>query len=379
MFVDIYAIQNVPPCDINRDDTGTPKTAIYGGYLRSRVSSQAWKHAMREEFSKHVDGSQLGVRSKHAVALIAEEIVKQRPELAYLAETMASNVLKITGVKVEESKRKGQDQGTSVTQYLVFIARSEISKLATIAIDAHDGGEDLAKPSKELKKQVSSAFHGVQALDIALFGRMLADAPDLNTDASAQVAHAISVDKVTQEFDYFTAVDDIAAEDNAGAAMLDTIGFNSSTLYRYATVNLDSLEQQLGGAEAASAAVKAFLDAFVTAMPTGKQNTFANRTLPSAVLVALRKDQPMNGVSAFEEPVSAKEGTSISKQAEDRLARTLEQISGAYGDAPAAAWWTAVDGGTEALQNFGAECSFPEMLEQVQTSVKDMLAGGEEQ
>lgn len=377
MFVDIYAIQNVPPCDINRDDTGTPKTAIYGGYLRSRVSSQAWKHAMREEFSKHVDGSQLGVRSKHAVALIADEIVKQRPELADLAESMATDVLKITGVKVEESKRKGQDQGTSVTQYLIFIARSEISKLAAIAIKAHDSGDDLTKPSKVLKKQVSSAFHGVQAMDIALFGRMLADAPDLNTDASAQVAHAISVDKISQEFDYFTAVDDIAAEDNAGAAMLDTIGFNSSTLYRYATVNLDTLEQQLGGADATSAATKAFLDAFVTAMPTGKQNTFANRTLPSAVLVALRKDQPVNGVAAFEEPVSAKEGTSISRQAEDKLAKTLVQISGAYGDAPAAAWWTAVDGGTEALQDFGAGCSFPEMLDQVEASVKNVLAGGE--
>lgn len=378
MFVDIYAIQNVPPCDINRDDTGTPKTAIYGGYLRSRVSSQAWKHAMREEFSKHVDGSQLGVRSKHAVALIADEIANQRPELAELAETMASNVLKITGVKTEESRRKGQDQGTTVTQYLIFIARSEISKLASIAIDAHDRGEDLAKPDKDLKKKVSNAFHGVQALDIALFGRMLADAPDLNTDASAQVAHAISVDKISQEFDYFTAVDDIAAEDNAGAAMLDTIGFNSSTLYRYATVNLDSLEQQLGGAKAASAAIRAFVDVFSTSMPSGKQNTFANRTLPSAVMVALRKDQPINGVSAFEDPITAKEGTSISRQAEDRLAKTLKNISATYGDAPAAAWWTAVDGGTEALQNFGTECSFPDMLDQVEASVRNVLAGGEE-
>jgi CRISPR system Cascade subunit CasC len=112
-------------------------------------------------------------------------------------------------------------------------------------------------------------------------------------DASAQVAHAISVNKVSQEYDYFTAVDDCAAEDNAGAAMLDTIGFNSSTLYRYATVCLPSLEEQLGDAETAAQGVRAFLKAFVESMPAGKRNTFANRTLPSTVLVVLRDDQPV--------------------------------------------------------------------------------------
>ena len=95
-------------------------------------------------------------------------------------------------------------------------------------------------------------------------------------------------------------------------------------------------------------------------------------------MVALRKDQPINGVSAFEDPIAAKEGTSISRQAEDRLAKTLENFAAVYGDAPAAAWWTAVDEGTEALQNFGTECSFPDMLDQVEASVRNVLAGGEE-
>ena len=42
---------------------------------------------------------------------------------------------------------------------------------------------------------------------------MLADASDFNVDACSQVAHAISVNEISQEYDYFTAVDDCAADD----------------------------------------------------------------------------------------------------------------------------------------------------------------------
>lgn len=104
---------------------------------------------------------------------------------------------------------------------MIFIANREVEQLADIAIAAFDEGKD---PSK-LKKEVAAVFHGKQAIDIACFGRMLADAPDLNTDASAQVAHAFSIDQITPEYDYFTAVDDCASDDNAGAAMIDTVGF----------------------------------------------------------------------------------------------------------------------------------------------------------
>jgi CRISPR system Cascade subunit CasC len=148
MYLDIYAIQNVPPCDINRDDTGTPKTAIYGGYLRSRVSSQAWKHAMREEFAQTLDPEGLGVRTKHAVGLIADEIKTQRPDLADEAEGLASAVLQVTGVKIEKSKRTGSEEGSAVSQYLIFIARSEVAKLARIAIDAHEAGRTSRSPRR---------------------------------------------------------------------------------------------------------------------------------------------------------------------------------------------------------------------------------------
>jgi CRISPR system Cascade subunit CasC len=378
MYLDINLLQDVPPSNINRDDTGSPKTAVYGGYQRARVSSQAWKHAMRENFSHFVDAESLGYRTKHAVGLIGESIKLQRRDLSDSAERLAMGVLSTTGVKVGESKRAGSDKGSQVSQYLIFIGKREIDKLARIAIDAQEAGEDLSKPSKDLKKKVSAAFHGQQALDIALFGRMLADAPDLNTDASAQVAHAISVNKVTQEYDYFTAVDDCVSSDNAGAAMLDTLAYNSSTLYRYATVNVASLREQLGDDAATAEGVRAFVRAFVESMPTGKQNTFANRTLPSAVLVALREEQPINGVGAFESPVMPKEGESISSQAEGLLARQLNGMADMYGQRPAKSWWCAIDGGDEALEEFGQQVDCPQLYDAVKEAVLGSLSEGEE-
>lgn len=375
MFVDIYAIQNVPPCNINRDDTGTPKTAIYGGSLRSRVSSQAWKRAMRELFPSLVDEERLGVRTKRAVGLISRKIVGLAPELADKADEYAAVVLNSTGVKIEPSKRAGAEEGSPVTQYLIFISKAEIEKLATIAVKRVKAGEDLSGPTKDLKKEVSAAFHGAQALDIALFGRMLADAPDLNTDASAQVAHAISVDRVTQEYDYFTAIDDCADDDNAGAAMIETNGYNSSTLYRYATVNVDSLMKQLGDAEATSLGIGAFVEAFARSMPTGKQNSFANRTLPSAFVTSLRDDNPINGVSAFEVPLSTKDDASITHQAEERLAETLKSFEGTYGQKPRKAWWFAVDGGGDALRSYGEESGLKDMISAVEAEVLSYVSG----
>ena len=47
LYVDVHVLQTVPPSCVNRDDTGSPKTAVYGGAVRARVSSQAWKRAVR--------------------------------------------------------------------------------------------------------------------------------------------------------------------------------------------------------------------------------------------------------------------------------------------------------------------------------------------
>lgn len=357
MFMDIHCIQQVPPSNINRDDTGSPKTAYVGGALRSRVSSQAWKRAMRGVFDGMLDNSKLGKRTKGVVTLIAGSIASKRPDLAESAEDLGQKVLAAAGIKVKASDRAGSDKGSLVTDYLIFIANNEVSKLADLAIAASDEDKD---PSK-MKKEVSEIFHGPQAIDIALFGRMLADAPDLNTDASAQVAHAFSIDQITPEYDYFTAVDDCASEDNAGAAMIDTVGFNSSTLYRYATVNIDALKEQLQDASAAVEGVVAFVEAFVKSMPSGKQNTFANHTLPEDVVVVLRGTQPISAADAFEEPVKRKDGVSVSRQGIERLGNRLNEIRVNYGEEPVKAWYVASGGEVESLNDWSEQVSLPDL------------------
>lgn len=377
MFIDIYALQTVPPSNINRDDTGSPKTAMYGGVRRARVSSQAWKRAMRESFPEYLPEGSLGVRTKLAAELLAERITEKREDLSDRASGIATALLNALGLKVEGSKRAGDDEGKNSTSYLVFIAQHELDKLAEVGIQWADEGVDLKKLDKKAKDRAKAAFSGTQAVDIALFGRMLADVPELNTDASSQVAHAISVDKVTQEFDYFTAVDDCASGDNSGAGMIGTVDFNSSTLYRYATVNVDSLYGQLGDTEATSRGVAAFLEAFICSMPTGKQNTFANRTLPSYIVVSLREKQPINAVSAFEMPVKASEEESVSRLAAKRLGERIAQLEGVYDMKSSKAWYMSVDGALDELTAVANEASVSEIIQDVCDVVASTYHDGE--
>ena len=343
MFVDFCAIQTVPSNNINRDDTGAPKTALYGGVRRARVSSQAWKKAMRDSFTDLLPEDMRAVRTKLVADQVAAVIEAERPELAEKALDMAQAALNAAGIQVEKSKRSGDDEGKVAAKYLIFISNAEIALLAHASIAWEDSGTDWANAkTKDLKKDVVDCFHGKQGVEIALFGRMLADAADLNVDACAQVAHAISVDRVTQEYDYFTALDQCASDDNAGAAMIDSTGFNSSTLFRYATVNVTELAQQLGDATVAADAVAAFAKAFICSMPTGKQNSFANRTLPNAVLVSVRAQQPINPVGAFEAPVRPSDNDSIAHRAAVRLGERVRSIEEAY-DMPAQKAWNIVD------------------------------------
>lgn len=377
MFIDIYAVQNVPPSNINRDETGNPKTAQYGGVLRSRVSSQAWKRAMRNEFKDLLAKDSLGVRTKNAVQLIVAAMVNERPDCTDSAEEYAKSVLAATGVKIEASTRAGAASGKPVTQYLIFIANSEISKLAEIALKWFDEGKDVQKTDADMKKEVSAVFHGEQAVDIALFGRMLADAPDLNTDASAQVAHAISVDAIKPEYDYFTAVDDFTEDDNAGAAMIDSVGFNSSTLYRYATVNLNALNEQLGNVQATAKAASVFVESFIRSMPTGKQNSYANRTLPETCIVAFRENQPINAVSAFERPVHPTQDLPVSAVASRELVKELRKIQDVYGDRPTSAWVLSTDLPEEDMESFALPANLQELTRHIEGEVKNIYGSQE--
>jgi CRISPR system Cascade subunit CasC len=332
---------------------------------------------MREMFPILLPEGSLGVRTKFAVGLIAKRITEKSPELESKANQLAESVVTALGMKVDESKRSGEQEGAKSTGYLVFIAESEMDKLADVAISW--GQPDAEKKTTaQQKKEACAAFRGTQAVDIALFGRMLADVPQLNTDASAQVAHAISVDRTAQEYDYFTAVDDCAADDNAGAGMIGTVDFNSSTLYRYATVNLDSLRAQLGDAEAAARGTMAFIEAFVRSMPTGKQNTFANRTLPNAVLVSFRGTQPINAVSAFEVPIKSTEKQSVSALAAAKLGETIESFEKAYGEPAKKAWNVTVGSAVAPFDAISERVTLDELLQGVHEEAIAYFSASEE-
>ena len=304
IYLDIHAIQSVPPSNINRDDTGSPKTCQYGGVRRSRVSSQSWKRAMRQYFHENAPTENVGVRTLEIVRYIAD-IIQAKDSSITDEEAMKLSEKALNDAGVKTSKQKARA--------LFFLGYDQANKLAEAAIEG-------ISDKKELKKLLGEN----PAIDIALFGRMVADDPSLNEDASSQVAHAISTHAVATEFDFFTAVDDLAPEDNAGAGMLGTVEFNSSTLYRYANVAVHELLQQLGNKETTISTLKLFIKSFANSLPTGKVNTFANQTLPKFLMINVRHDRPVSLVSAFEEPIRSNSG--YAKDSIDRLFKELKQV-----------------------------------------------------
>ncbi|MGI6212617.1 MAG: type I-E CRISPR-associated protein Cas7/Cse4/CasC [Anaerovoracaceae bacterium] len=288
LYADFHVIQTLPPSNVNRDDTGSPKTAVYGGARRARVSSQSWKRAMRKYFSEN-SSLEVGVRTlnvgDYVAGIIQQKDASKSPEEAL---KLADQVLNNANVKSKDGKVKA----------LFFLGKQQAEQLAEEALN---GSGDKNKVKEILKSN--------PAVDIALFGRMVADDPSLNEDASAQVAHAISTHAVQTEFDFYTAVDDLAPEDNAGAGMLGTVEYNSSTLYRYANVAIHEFSSQMNDdKDAVIKALKLFAESFVNSMPTGKINTFANQTVPQFIMINIREDRPVNLVSAFEKPVRSSKG-----------------------------------------------------------------------
>ncbi len=333
------------------------------------MSSQAWKRSTREAFTDLVRDDDLGSRTKFAVDLIAEQIEILNPELAQEAPALAAKALDAVKIKTTADKN-----GKPATGALFFIGHDQAKRLASLCVEAHTEGRDIDKKLvKALLDPKTGAADG--AIDIALFGRMVADAPDLNTDAACQVAHAIGIHKSDPEFDYFTAVDDRAPADNAGAGMIGTVEFTSSTLYRYATVNVPLLKENLGGStEATIRAIRAFTEAFITSMPTGKQNTFANRTLPAAVMVQIRDTQPVSLVNAFEEPINPTDEKGRVSLACESLVRQEKTLDEAFGVTPSRTFAILGSPDATALLELGTQVSLAGLMDELDTEVRSWSA-----
>ncbi|MFD1832664.1 type I-E CRISPR-associated protein Cas7/Cse4/CasC [Streptomyces desertarenae] len=394
-ILDIHILQTVPPSNLNRDDTGTPKSAYFGGVRRARVSSQAWKRATRKAFNTLLPSEELGVRTKKVAEALAERIVARDASLEPVAVQLAAEMVKAaTGSTVEVPKRKAKndENGSAAPEspYLMFLSRRQLDALAALAVAGSGPGGDVKAlkehlKDRENKTRARQAVDTRHSVDIALFGRMVADSADLNVEAATQVAHAISVHKSDIESDYYTAVDDRSPDDESGAGMIGTIDFNSATLYRYAAVDVDELQRNLGlglredesPSTPVERAVSAFLEAFITSLPTGKINTFGNHTLPSAVIVKLRDRWPVSFVGAFEEPVPKSPAGGFLRESCRRLASYVPDLERQYGlVSKDQSWVFRVGEETEALAPLGSEVSLDALVREVRDVVAQRLGSG---
>ncbi|MBC3186608.1 type I-E CRISPR-associated protein Cas7/Cse4/CasC [Corynebacterium sp. zg-331] len=365
--IDIHALHTLPPSLINRDDTGAPKSAIFGGVPRQRVSSQSWKRAIRKDFEEHWDASQVGYRTKRVVAKIVAAIQERAGKEEWPEERAAAAVeavFKTLKIKLTEPKADPEEadpeerRRLAETGYLLFVSPRQVENIAEAIIAAE------AEGTKIRKGKAQALFNQEHSVDIAMFGRMVADDAHYNVDASVQVAHALGIHASEPEFDFFTAVDDLVEDDQeTGAGMMGTVQMMSSTLYRFATIDLDSLAENLGDREAAVIGAVQFLTSFVEALPTGKQNTFAHNTLPELVYVTVRDTRSVSLVNAFENPVQVGVANPTGRREEGaaRLAAEAQQIEEVYGFKPLAAFVTGLGTLPEAFEAIAQKVSLPEL------------------
>lgn len=334
LFLDFHLIQNFVPSNLNRDDTGAPKDAIFGGQRRARVSSQCWKRATRLAVSQHalLPEASRGIRTKKLKALLLERLSGHDTEQAGAKIEVA---LAAAGLKLKDDGK---------TEYLLFLGESEVAAFAALiaqhwdelAVGSEKKGKKDAKASlpPEIVKKAKALLDGGKAVDVALFGRMLADLPSVNQDAACQVAHAISTHRVEREFDYFTAVDDRPDEDETGAGMIGQVEFNSATFYRYAALDVHKLLANLQqDGDLALSAIAAFAEAMVRAIPSGKQNSFAAHNPPEFIGICLRHAVPLNMANAFERPVAPRADKALTAQSVEALAAYEKKVAPVYADA----------------------------------------------
>ncbi|EDY51268.1 crispr-associated protein [Streptomyces clavuligerus] len=373
-YIDVHILQTVPPANLNRDDQGNPKEAMFGGVRRSRVSSQAWKRATRMHFTERLPREGLATRTRRVADVLARRIEQLTEVPPEGSARLARALLAPLGIK--EGKKDGD------TAYLFFYGRGQLD--AVVGLIEDEALELAALDDKALAKRVESfdvrgRFGSGHPLDVALFGRMVADVHALKVDAATQVAHALSTHAVELEFDYFTAVDDETKDEGPGAGMIGTIGFNSATLYRYATVGLHQLHDNLGGSDEGTVdGVRDFVGSFARSVPSGYTNSFAHRTLPSLVAVVVRSDQPVNLVSAFERPVSSVRG--ISEKSASALADEHTRAVRNWGDTPSFtsvchAYEDSADTAGKLRDAFGDPVDFPALLAGLGDHLATLLRG----
>ncbi len=369
MLYEIHMLKNYPPTNLNRDDTGAPKTCVFGGTTRGRISSQCLKRTWRTSdlFKTEVGADRLGVRTRKLPELVAERLL----ELGVKPEFVDAVRPKISGFGNKEGK---ETKDGATTAQMIFFAPQDIDSVAQTVKETLKTCKTVKDVEKLKAKDLQAAAADADnsrpvTLDIALFGRMVTSDAFRDVEASMQVAHAISTNKVSVESDYFTAMDDLlsgANQDEMGAGMIGDVDYNASCYYLYASLDTDALKDALKDAENADEIIRGALPALLRAMaftnPGGKQNSFAGHVLPSAFLVECKEKKiPVSLVNAFVEPVKGQDQV---KESVRRLADEEDLTVRNFGIPAVERLWFCVDKYQIRPESATKVCAtFPELVE----------------
>lgn len=324
-YLDLHVLHTVPYANLNRDDLGSPKSLLFGGEDRIRVSSQCWKRAVRLSIEDQL--GEHAIRTRGIARAVARTLHEDGwpTELATFAGDQIIAAIGDKGLKTENDK-----QTSSALVYLVESAITDLAEICTThraALEAAHAApakkskgdtskRELALPRGEVEEIVVRR-NGI----ISLFGRMLAELRAAEVDGAVQVAHAFTTHGSTPQIDFFTAVDDLNTRDETGSGHMNSAEFSAGVFYRYASVNIGDLITNLAGdLDAARRLAGAFATAFLTAIPGAKKNSTAPFTVPDLAYVTARTDRPVSLAAAFEEPVRANELGSFAAPSRTRLA-----------------------------------------------------------
>jgi CRISPR system Cascade subunit CasC len=334
-FVQLHLLTSYPPANLNRDDLGRPKTAVVGGTERLRISSQSLKRAWRtsDVFETALAGS-VGTRTKRLGPELCEKLISggvPEKKAADWAGKIAEKFAKLDSDKLS-------------TGQLVHYAPAEWSA-------AHELADTLINDKRPpTDDELDALRQNGKAVDLALFGRMLANHPESNIDAAVQVAHAISVNSVRIEDDYFTAVDDLNTRDDTGAGHIGEAGFGSGVFYLYLCIDRQLLQNNLqGDSELAHQTLRSLTEAAATVAPSGKQNSFASRARTSYLLAERGDQQPRSLSVAFLSAIREHDGGMLNNAIEalEKQKKNFDQV---YGDCAEARCGFNVESGEGTLQ-----------------------------
>ena len=319
--IDVHIVQTYPYSCLNRDDTNSVKTLIYGGVERTRQSSQSQKRPIRLAVENDLD--QRSIRTRRLSARLADHLEKERGWPKPLAARAGDHAVAASSIETDvqetQTNRKNakpKPAGPLSTKAAIYLPETALNALADLA-ETHRADLETAKDLTTLKSAdaATAAVLPTDKIDailtssngvINLLGRMLAEVGGAGVDGAVHIAHAFTTHETETQLDYFSLVDDITAlwNDTAGSAHMNTNEFSAGTFYRYLSLDLTDLLRNLNGDQAAALElVKSLLIQSVLAIQGAKHTSTAPFTLPDLVHIAVREDRPYSYAAAFETPV----------------------------------------------------------------------------